>query len=260
VKRLFRVVFLVAIVAGFTVGMYYLFLEVFGLDVLERGSVENIDLGADGLLLVGAFVGLYVFQSITMNLIPGTTTFFISVLAYTLFGADIIVLFLVSCIAVLASSIALYFLGRFGGRKVLYWLFDKETLDRRLEWFSQNGAKGVPWLFLVPLFPTDLLCLTCGVAKMKFWHFLLIVFVFRPIEIALLLSYPFILQSDYVQSMPVWGRVLAINMIIVNMILLVVYYRVLLRIFRGDKASYAKRTGSENNYAETIDTKDADLV
>jgi len=233
VKRFLRLVFLIIVAGGFTAGMYFLFLRVFGLNVLDRDAVGDFDFEAEGLILVGVFIGLYVFQSVTMNLIPGTTTFFISVLAYAFFGADIIVLFLVSCVAVLISSVILYFVGRFGGRRVLYWLFDKQTLDRRLDWFSQNGAKGVPWLFLVPLFPTDLLCLTCGAGKMKFWHFMLIVLVFRPIEVALLLSYPFILQSDYVQSMPVWARVMAVNLIVVNMVLLVVYYKFILRIFKG---------------------------
>ena len=223
---------------GLTAGMYFLFLNVFGLNVLERDSIENLDFGIPignidpKLILIATFVGLYLFQSITMNLIPGTTTFFISVLAYSLFGSNIFELFLISAGSVLLSSVILYFIGRFAGRKALYWMFGEKVLDTKLDWFAKNGTKSVPWLFLVPLFPTDLLCLACGASKMKFWHFMLIVLVFRPIEVALLLSYPFILRSDYVQSMPIWGRVLAVNMIIVNVVLLVLYYRVIVRISR----------------------------
>ena len=224
-----RILFVLLVIAGFSAGMFFLFTEVLGLDVLGNDPVDIGDF--DAIVLVGIFIALYLFQSVTLNLIPGTTTFFISVLAYSLFG-DFIVIFVVSIVAVLLSSFVLYFLGRFGGRRLLYWLFKKESLDHRLEWFSRNGVKGVPWLFLVPLFPTDLLCLTCGVAKMKFWHFLLIVIVFRPIEIALLLSYPFIFNSEIVQSLQVWERVIILNVLVLNVAMLILYYKTLLRLFQ----------------------------
>jgi len=229
-QQMQRGLFVVMMLAGVTIGMYFLF-RAFGIDVLD--SDTTLDLEGQLLTIALVFIMIYFIQSMTLNLIPGTTTVFISGIAFALFdGANsFFTAYLISVVAVLIASVGLYFLGRYGGRTLLYWLFDKETLDKRLDWFAVNGSKGVPWLFLIPMFPTDLLCVTCGAAKMSFWQYMLIVCVFRPIEIALLLVYPLIIGSDIVQSMETWERILVVNVLVLNVVILVMYHKALLNIF-----------------------------
>jgi len=168
-----------------------------------------------------------------MNLLPGTTTLFVSGIAWTLFdGANnFLITWVIVVIGTYISSVVLYLIGRYGGRKLLFWLFSREEIERRLDWFGRNGAKGVPWLFLIPLFPTDLMCITCGAAKMKFRQYLLIVLVFRPIEMLLLLLYPMIIGSDIVRDMEVWQRILVVNVIIINFFLLAIYHKKIVDMF-----------------------------
>ena len=244
--RLKRIAFVLVMLAAVTVGMYFVFRE-FGFDIFAD---EAPDLEANGFVLAMIFIGIYLVQCLTLNLLPGTTTFFISFVAFNLFGGwgNFLVLFSVSVAAVLIGSVALYCLGRFGGRKLLYWLFNKEALDKRLDWFARNGSRGVPWLFLIPLFPTDLLCLVCGASKMRFWQFLMIVVVFRPIEITLLLLYPEIIGSNIVQEqMYVWQRILVVNVLIINVVLLVLYHRGLIRLFN--------RTFNRKRYHQDIESE-----
>jgi len=66
---------------------------------------------------------------------------------------------------------------------------------------------------------------------MRFWQFLLIVVVFRPIEVTLLLLYPVIIGSDFVQDMEVWQRILVVNVLIINAVLLVLYHAQLIKLF-----------------------------
>ena len=224
-----RLILVLSLLAIFTVGFYFIF-RVAGLDPF---SDEAVAIDSQGFALILIFCAIYIVQACTLNLIPGTTTFFISVLAWELFDGvnHFWQAYFISILAVLLGSIALYCLGKYGGRKLLYWLFDKDSLEKRLDWFSRNGSKGVPWLFLIPLFPTDLLCLTCGAAKMKFWQFCLIVVVFRPIEIALLLLYRIVLSMGIIQEMSPWEQILIVNVLIINIILLVIYHKTLLNIF-----------------------------
>ena len=241
-KRILRGLMVLGVVLVMTGGMFSIFFFGFGMNPF---SSEAPDLGVEGVVaLVFIFVAIYILQALTLNLIPGTTTFFITVLAASLFSVfvandagdleivwrNLVMTYVVSIVAVLFASIALYCVGKFGGRRLLYWLFDKEAIEKYLDWFSRNGSKGVPWLFLIPFFPTDLLCLVCGAAKMKFWQFILIVIVFRPIEVALLILWRLIGQT-IIDNASVIEMILFVNMMILNVAFLVIYHRALLNIF-----------------------------
>jgi len=211
--------------------MYFLFLHGLGIDIFNSNSVDNANLGEIGVMLMFTFIGLYILQALTLNLLPGTTTVFISGLAWFLFQGDFLVAYMVSLCAILITAFILYFYGRYAGRNVLYWMFGREKLDKKFEWFARNGTKGVPWLFLIPFFPTDLVVITCGASKMKFWQFTLMVMVFKPIEVALLLAYPLLFTSGFMQNLTPLEIIMGINLIVINVFLLILYHRGLLKLF-----------------------------
>lgn len=247
-KKIGKLSLVLVMLAGFTIGMYFIF-RIFGFDVV-RGTVPDIE--GQMAALAFTFIGLYILQSLTLNLIPGTTTVFISGLAfYGLFNESFLYTYLISVAAVLLASIALYFFGKYAGRRLLYWLFNREALDKRLNWFERNGTKGVPWLFLIPLFPTDLLCLTCGAAKMRFWQYMLIVVVFRPIEVAILLIYA-TLWSQIMDTATIFEQILLVNALIVNIVLLVIYHRALLNLF--NKTFNPRKYNQEQKEAQAAAT------
>jgi len=237
-----KIVFVVVFLAGFTIGMYFAFRAV-GIDVFSReGAADNLK-DNDLAVLILMFFGIYIIQSMFLNLIPGTTTFFLTIFGYSLFvappgtpfaevsGSALAIFFGVAIMTVVIDAIFLYFLGRFGGRRLLYWMFSKEELDGKLEWIANNGTKGVPWLFLIPFFPTDLMCVVCGASKMNFWHFLLIALVFRPIEVTLLvIIYP-IAMGMFFDLDDILLQVLIINVLIINAALLIIYHKGLLKLF-----------------------------
>jgi len=236
-QRTTKLIFSLTILVGITIAMYYIF-RAFNIDVnpflsdAEREAMrEGMDWEATGFTLVLIFWGIYLLQSTFLNMIPGTTTVFITVIAGSMFPMDnnFFITFGVAVGAVLLCAINLYVIGRFAGRRVLYWIFDKEKLDKKLDWFARNGTKGVPWLFLIPFFPTDMICLACGISKMKFWHFMLVVIIFRPVEVGLLLVYRLIFPL-FAQLDPLYQIVL-INMIIINIVLLVIYHKAILGLF-----------------------------
>ena len=230
-----KIIFVLFMLVGVSMGVFFIF-RALGFDINPFGRSGGSPTIAGGVAVVFLiFVLIYIVQSLTLNLIPGTTTFFITILAVNLFQHDLKlslpIVFLISISAVLIASIPLYFMGRYGGRSLLFWLFGREALEKRLDWFARNGARGVPWLFLIPMFPTDLLCVVCGASKMKFWQYLLIVVVFRPIEVAILVFlWPFLMGEFQAIGDP-FIQFLLMNMLVVNFVLLIIYHRALLGLF-----------------------------
>ncbi|MCL2370844.1 MAG: VTT domain-containing protein [Firmicutes bacterium] len=193
-----------------------------------------------GIVLAGfIFVILYLVAALFLGLVPGTTTAF-TVIAFLLFMPPssmnirgFMQALLVLSIAKFLSSLTLYYLGRFGGRRLMFWMFGKDKVEKRLNWLSEQGTKVLPWMFLVPMMPNDIVCMICGSAKMKIWMFMLIVFVFRPIESVLIWVYTVLLfGSNWWIGLDIATQVLLINIVIVNIVILIGYHKILLKIFK----------------------------
>ena len=216
-----------------------------------------------GIAIAGLiFVILYLVAALFLGLVPGTTTAF-TVIAFMLFMPTLNIQGFVQALSVLSiakflSSITLYYLGRFGGRRLMFWMFGQDKVEKRLNWLSEHGTKALPWMFLVPMMPNDILCMICGASKMKLWMFLFIVVVFRPIETALIWLYTVLLfGSDWWIGLDTVTQILLINVAIVNIVILVSYHKILLKIFRktllGKRYQMVKKDYMVEEEIKTID-------
>lgn len=89
--------------------------------------------------------------------------------------------FLSSWAGIFIGSIILYFIGRYGGRKILSWILsDKEKAERCSNWMNK-GKAFYPMGMLIPFVPDDILTTLAGTAKFKFWYVLSVVAVTRGI-------------------------------------------------------------------------------
>jgi len=223
--------------------------------------------GTDGFWLsIFIFVCLYVTASLVLGMVPGTTTAFI-ILGFTIWwlpevnsidGNPINGFFkslLALSISMVTSAFTLYGLGRFGGRKLVIWMFGEEKVTKTLDWVQRNGTRAIPWMFLIPMMPNDIVCMICGASKMKLIPFSLIVLVFRPIEAVLVWSYTvFLLETDLWQQMNGTERWLAINMVLINLILLVTYHKFILRVFGNIIGlEQEQRHTAESNYRKILE-------
>jgi len=234
--RVKRLAIMLVILSAVVVSMYFFFLHVLDINIFAGltggASGRDTDIGQIGVSLMFIFIAIYILQALTLNLIPGTTTVFIAGFAYfALFQEDFLITFMVASIALLITSQILYFYGRYAGRRVLFWTFGREKLEKKLDWVAKHGTKAVPWMFLIPFMPNDLLVITCGASKMKYWQFTLMTIVFKPIEAAVLLSYSVFLTSDFLASLSALEIIIIVNLLVINTFLLVLYHRALLRLF-----------------------------
>ena len=234
-----RLVLTFLMIAAISTGMVFIFIA-FGLNPFSDPEDFDPSSIGGGTLTAAILIYLFIFvlESATMNMIPGTTTFFISGVAAGLFAPGdqllqinyFLRVFAICVLGIFLSSMVLYAMGRYGGRRLLYWLFGKEAIEGKLDWIARNGTKGVPWLFLIPFFPTDLMCIVCGASKMKFWQFMLIVLVFRPLEVLLLLMYRIVFLLGLWDTFTTFEMIVLINLVVLNTFLLWVYHKALLKL------------------------------
>jgi len=223
--RLIKLSIVLLVVTGFTLGCFFLFQH---LGLLNKNSF-NAAMADKGAWIYVIFVLLFIVQAMCLFMIPGNTTLFVSI-GYLMFGNFWVVL-LMCIVGVWLSGIILFFIGRFGGRRVIYWMFPKEQVDKKLDWITQKGTTTLPVLFIIPFMPNDMLCMVCGASKLKFWAFLLIIIPCRVIEVFLLLCYPMIVEF-FTSGRDVQDIIIFVNILVIDIVLFILYYRALIRLFR----------------------------
>lgn len=91
-----------------------------------------------------------------------------------LFPNDLWKVFLFSWLGIFIGTIILYFLGRFGGEKVLGWLLgDKNKVDRCTNFLKKGKAFYIIGM-LIGFIPDDILTTLAGTSKYNFWYVLLV--------------------------------------------------------------------------------------
>ncbi len=85
--------------------------------------------------------------------------------------------------SVAVGSLLAFQLGRIFGKPLLYKMFAPEKIEKYENWCSTKNRfeKLLAIAILLPGFPDDMLCWLAGTTKMKFWHFLLIIIIGKPL-------------------------------------------------------------------------------
>jgi uncharacterized membrane protein YdjX (TVP38/TMEM64 family) len=88
-----------------------------------------------------------------------------------------------SFIGIVAGSFLAFAIGRVIGYKAVCWVVGKDDLDKWL-----NKVKGKDYLilsimFLLPLFPDDILCFVAGLSSMSWSYFTVMIIITRAISV-----------------------------------------------------------------------------
>ncbi len=169
-KSILKLILVTLIVVAICVGAYFL-LKLLGLDNLEtlRKVCNNNIWGA----LI--FIVLQIFQVVFLP---------IGNLAFTIPGAIIFGAtkgFFITWFGVAVGSVIMYYVGRYGGGKLLDWIVGKEKGEHYKNIIKQ-GKYLLPALLLIPIFPDDIVCASAGMAKVNAVYFWILIFITRGID------------------------------------------------------------------------------
>ena len=92
--------------------------------------------------------------------------------------------FVICTIGILLGSIIAFWLGRVIGQRFVRWVDKNNVSSKYLDVLNQKGGIILFFMFLLPLFPDDMLCVIAGISNMKVKDFVLVSFLARTIGIA----------------------------------------------------------------------------
>ena len=149
----------------------------FGLDKITQEQVQDF-IASTGAVPPIIFI-LLSFAQVTLIPIPGAIT----ILAGNyLFGT--LESFIYSYIGMLLGAMAAFFLGRLLGRPFVNWIAgSKEEADKWVDKLKGREKVVMFFMFLLPLFPDDLLCAIAGMFKYSTLEFLVLQLITRATSI-----------------------------------------------------------------------------
>ena len=117
---------------------------------------------------------LFCFLQVVILPVPGSVTVAAGV---ALFGP--LKCSIYSFIGITIGSITAFAIGRWIGEKAVQWIVGKDTLKKWLEKLKGKDYLILSIMFLLPLFPDDVLCFIAGLSSMTWPYFLIMITITR---------------------------------------------------------------------------------
>lgn len=122
---------------------------------------------------------LFQFLQVVVLPVPGSVSVGVGV---ALFGPLKSAIF--SFIGIFLGSIVAFAIGRGVGYKAVCWIVGKDDLDKWLEKMKGKDYLLLSIMFLLPLFPDDVLCFVAGLSSMTWLYYLIMITITRAISVA----------------------------------------------------------------------------
>ena len=146
------------------------------------GKINSVDalrsyIGAAGSWTVIIFV-VFCFLQVVLLPVPGSVAVAVGV---AMFGPLKCALF--AFIGIVVGSIVAFAIGRWIGYKAVCWIVGKESLDKWLNKIKGKDYLILSLMFLLPMFPDDVLCFVAGLSSMGWIYFLIMITITRVLSV-----------------------------------------------------------------------------
>lgn len=166
-----------------------IFFDIFGLVfyiICATGLITKINsiqalrdyIAEFGNMAVFLFI-LFSFLQVVVLPVPGSVAVAAGV---ALFGPLKCMIY--SFIGIVLGSIVAFAIGKWIGYKAVKWIVGKETLDKWLEKLKGKDYLILSLMFLLPMFPDDVLCFVAGLSSMTWPYFIVMIVVTRLISVS----------------------------------------------------------------------------
>lgn len=166
------------------------------------------------------FIVLQILQ-VCLLPIPGVLTVGAGVLAFGEWQAS-----LYSFIGILIGSVIAFAIGRVVGYKAAAWMVGKETLDKWLLKLKGKSNVILTAMFILPMFPDDVLCFVSGLSAMSWKYFIIMQVFARAVSV---ITTSFSLGGSIIPYTTWWGILIWICIGVAIIALFIFLYK------KGDK-------------------------
>lgn len=121
---------------------------------------------------------VFCFLQVVLLPVPGSVAVAVGV---AMFGPLKCALF--SFIGIVVGSIVAFAVGRWIGYKAVCWIVGKDSLDKWLNKIKGKDYLILSLMFLLPMFPDDVLCFVAGLSSMSWLYFIIMITITRAISV-----------------------------------------------------------------------------
>lgn len=154
--------------------------------VIKSGILNRISSAEDLVAIINDFgvagkaiFVLIEFLQVTFVPIPSTIVTAAGAMLYPAWEA-----ILLCCLGLWAGSLFAFFLGRTFGVKLVKWVIGEEMLIKYNRLLKGKDRAMLIYMFILPAFPDDMLCLLAGLTTMSYPGFIIIQLISRPLNVA----------------------------------------------------------------------------
>lgn len=170
---------LITLFLGAIIGAVYIALLKTGLLELLKDS-DNISELMKKTGIWGPIIYIFIqFAQVTFVPIPSTITTVAGMVAFQ----SLPLVLICSTLGMIAGSMFAFFLGRVFGVKLVVWMVGAKAFNKYQKILKGRDKMMLFLMFLLPVFPDDLLCMFAGVTSMSYFTFLIMQLITRPIGI-----------------------------------------------------------------------------
>jgi uncharacterized membrane protein YdjX (TVP38/TMEM64 family) len=221
-KKLIIKLIVSALILVLFLGLMYLIFYRLGITELTQEEIQSY-LESKGALAPLLFI-LITFLQVTFIPIPSTITVLVGNYLFGFWAS-----YLYSFIGMMLGSMFAFYLGRWFGKKFIYWLVnDKEMVDSYLNKIKNKGNVLLFFMFIFPFFPDDILCFVAGITAMSPAFFIVMIFITRIISV---FTSCYSMNNSLIPYDTWWGILLWAIFFIVTFFLTYMLYK------KGDKIS-----------------------
>lgn len=146
------------------------------------GKINSVEELRSYISSAGAWAAVifivFCFLQVVLLPVPGSVAVAVGV---AMFGPLKCALF--SFIGILIGSIVAFAIGRWVGYKAVCWIVGKDSLDKWLDKIKGKDYLILSLMFLLPMFPDDVLCFIAGLSSMGWVYFLIMITITRAISV-----------------------------------------------------------------------------
>ena len=209
-------------------------------------SVEALQEYIDGFgsWAVAAFI-VFSFLQVVVLPVPGSATVAAGVAMFGWLESAIY-----SFIGIVIGSIVAFAIGRVLGYKAVCWIVGKDDLDKWLNKIKGKDYLILSLMFLLPMFPDDVLCFVAGLSSMTWPYFLVMIVITRVIS-----CFTVSLSFDLIPFTEWWGILtwIIIFALVVLAFWLVMKYSDAIDAFLKSKFKFGERSLSDDDAADSED-------
>lgn len=115
-----------------------------------------------------------------------------------------------SLIGILLGSLTAFFIGRKLGNKAVAWMVGEETLEKWQKKLKGKDNLVLTLMFLLPVFPDDILCFVAGLSTMSFVYFIVMILISRVLAITTTCYSINFIPFDTWWGLLIWGILFAL--------------------------------------------------